>query len=201
MKKIFFTLLVLLAWTTLLSAQGLTREQADAIVKDYIQSEALQAADGILYANSNAPDGEGISITTSNEETVNIKYACWAYCLNENELAQRRYLFVNESNGSLLEIIAHSDVSELGASWMMLPSGLPQLKDNRQSLYPNPVDDWLTIPCNGKSVRVEIYDLKGASLFSGTLSDKDTCRLNVSFLNAGIYMINVDGKTSKIIKK
>jgi len=200
MKKIFFALLVLLAWTTLLSAQGLTREQADAIVKDYIQSEALQAADGILYANSNAPDGEGISITTSNEETVNVKYACWAYCLDENELAQRRYLFVNESNGSLLEVIAHSDVSELGASWIMLPSGLPELKDNRQSLYPNPVNDWLTIPCVDDRTRVEIYNLNGTRLFSGTLLDKDACQLNVSFLSAGIYLVSVSGETYRIIK-
>jgi len=197
MKKIFITMLVLIAWTMLLPAQ-ITREQANVIARDYIQSEGLQPASA-LYANSNDPNVEGISITTSNEETVKVKYACWAYCIDENEF--RRYLFIKESNGSLLEIIANADISELGTSWKaLLPTGLIELKENTQSLYPNPVDGWLTIPCNGKSVRVEIYDLKGVRLFSGTFSDKDTCQLNVSFLSAGIYMVNVSGKMHKIIK-
>ena len=67
-------------------------------------------------------------------------------------------------------------------------------------LCPNLVDDWLTLPCNGESVRVEIYDLRGARLFSGTLSNKDACQLNVSFLNTGLYIVRVDGETYKIVK-
>ena len=76
-------------------------------------------------------------------------------------------------------------------------SGLTEPKENSQSLYPNPVDDWLTIPCDGKSVRVEIYDLKGTRLFSGTFSDKDSHQLNVSFLNTGVYMVDISGKKYK----
>ena len=84
---------------------------------------------------------------------------------------------------------------------MEVPSGLDDLKeDTYKFLYPNPVDDWLTLPCKGENTRVEIYDLKGTRLFSGSLSGNDACQLNVSFLSAGIYMVNVDGKTYKIIK-
>ena len=78
-------------------------------------------------------------------------------------------------------------------------TGFTEQKYNNKQLYPNPVDDWLTLPCTGESTRVEIYDLKGTRLFSGLLSEK--CELNVSFLNAGVYMVNVSGETYKLIKK
>ena len=183
MKKIIFSMLVLTAWAASLSAQ-ITREQADAIVLGYVQGEVTNPS---LYANLNAPGGEGIVITTSNEETVKAKYACWAYYLDENELSQRRYLFVKEEGGSLLEVIASNDDSVLDDSWaaMDTPTGLAKEEGNVKLLYPNPVGDLLTVPCD-RDTRVEIYDLKGTRLFSGLLSGKDACQLNVSFLSAGV---------------
>jgi len=125
--------------------------------------------------------------------------ACWVYCFNENTL--RRYLFVQEDDGSLLEVIANNDISVLNDSWIEIKAtGLAALESSVQSLYPNPVDNWLTIPCNGESVRVEIYDLKGIRLFSETLSGEDTCQLNVSFLSAGTYLVRIDGENFRIIK-
>ena len=79
-------------------------------------------------------------------------------------------------------------------------TGLTETDNSVKLLYPNPVGELLTIPCNGEFTDVEIYDLKGNCLFSGLLSDKDACQLNVSFLNAGIYMVNISGKTYKMIK-
>ena len=200
MKKIIILTSVLLAWTTASSAaEKITREQADAIVQSYVQSEVTQP--GALYANANDPDGSGISITTSNGETLRAKYACWAYYLNESEPAQRRYLFVKEEGGSLLEVIASNDLSELSASWAAMPTGLTDNKGNNlKQLYPNPVGDLLTLPCNGTNARVEICDLKGTRLFTGLLSGEEPCQLNVSFLSAGVYMVNVAGETYKIIK-
>ena len=193
MKKTIILMFVLLALTASLSAQ-VTREQANEIVLNHAQSAAPQCS--ALYAGLNAPTGDGIEITTSNEETFRAKYACWAYCLEES--GRRRYLFVKEEGGSLLEVVASNDVSELDASWeiMAIPNGLVDTKINMKSLYPNPVGDWLTLPC-GENDRVEIYDLKGTRLFSGTLSGD---QLNVSFLKPGTYMVKVDGETYKIIK-
>ena len=199
MKKGFILTSVLLAWTASISAENITREQANDIVQQYVQSEVTQP--GTLYANDNAPDGNGVSITTSNGETLRAKYACWAYCLNESEPAQRRYLFVKEEGGNLLEVIASNDLSDLSDSWTAMPTGLAVNKGNNlKQLYPNPVGNLLTLPCNGENVRVEIYDLKGTRLFAGLLSGEDACQLNVSFLNAGVYMVNVSGETYKIIK-
>ena len=217
MKKVNFIisvfLLVSIFGSSSLFAQKITREQADEIVINYVKNE-VAPTEGVplntflLYVDANTPNEGGFAITTSSGETVRAKYACWVYYLPYAAEwavvapAIRRYLFVKEDNGSLLEIIVNDFAPNLDLwSAVDLPSGFAIPKENKQSLYPNPVDDWLTLPCNGKPARVEIYDLKGTRLFSGTLSEEDACQINVSFLNAGAYMINVDGKMYKIIKR
>jgi hypothetical protein len=201
MKKNLFTMFVLLAWTTSLFAQ-ITRVQADAIVLDFLKNEVTDS--GFLYVHANAPSEEGIVITTSNEEAVKAKYACWVYYLNESELSKSRYLFVKEDNGSLLEIIANNDTGpDDFSSWEVvdIAAGTIVVGNAMKHPYPNPVNDLLTIPCNGDNVRVKIYDLTGTCLYSGLLKGKDDCRLNVSFLNAGVYILSVDGEAYRIIKK
>lgn len=191
---------VLIAWATLLSAQ-ITREQANAIVQDYVQSEGLSTC--TLYANDDEPSAEVVFITTSNGETFKAKYPCWAYYLDESEPLQRHYFFVKENGGNLLEVIASNDLgTELTGLWTTMnePTGLTEKESGIKLLYPNPVGDLLTFSCNEESVRVEVYDLKGTRLFSGLLSGENVCQLNVSFLSAGIYMVNVGGETYKIIK-
>ena len=196
MKKIIFSISVLLTCTVSLFAQ-ITREQADAIVRDYVQNEITRPV--VLFTNLNEPDETGIVITTSNGETIKAKYACWSYYFDEAETAGRRYIFVKEENGSLLEVIANNDFSESGISWVQM--NVNSLESNKANnlklLYPNPVGDMLIFSC-GENARVEIYDLKGSSLFSGMFSG--TCQLNVSFLNTGIYLVNISGETYKIIK-
>ena len=194
---------VLLAWTTSVFAQ-ITREQADAIVLSYLQNEGIQP--DLLYVNTNTPKEEGITLTTSNEETIKAKYACWVYYLNESEFSQSRYLFVKADNGHLLEIIANNDLGPDHSGqelfqWQIVKSstGITGKEGSPKLLYPNPVKDMLTLPCTEGNTRVEIYDLKGTRLFSEVLLE-NACQLDVSFLSAGIYMVNVNGKTYKITK-
>ena len=209
MKKMIIVVSVLFACATSLPAQ-ITREQADAIVLEHLKSEIAPFFS--VFVNVNTPSVDGFVITTSMEETVKAKYACWVYLavplpgmlLGGTAVPPNLYrcLFVKEDNGSLLEINAmNNSVPDDLTDWEVVNAfGLVVPKENNKSLYPNPVDDWLTIPCKGENTAVEIYDLKGSRLFSKELSDKDVCRLNVSFLSAGFYMVNVAGETYKMIK-
>ena len=163
MKKKNILMLILVAGATVLSAQ-VTREKADEIVKKYLQDENYNH----LYVNS--PSEEGIIITTSNGETFRAKYACWAYYLNESELFQCRYFFVKADNGNLLEVIASNDagLDDL-TQWEAVDGDSVYVKQLRITnyelrIYPNPVNDVLTIECrNGASEAesVEIYDVIG----------------------------------------
>ena len=206
--KIILSFLFLLAWAVSLPAQ-ITRKQANEIVLDYLKNEGIQTE--ILYINVNTPDNEGLVISTSNEETVKVKYACWVYYLKESEFSKWniseffkcRYLLVKEDNGSLLEVIAYNDSGKGDSdSWEIvdISSGITEKEDAIKQPYPNPINDRLTVPCKGETVRVEIYNLYGTRLFCGFVSGNGACQLNVSFLNSGIYILKVDGQTYKIIK-
>jgi len=199
-------MLALLAWTTSLSAR-ITREQADAIVLEHIQKEETLPF-VYLYVNKNTPSNKNVTITAYIGESIKVKYACWIYYLDEHTrlygLAQRRrYFFVKEDSGSLLEIISHWFFSpDDSHSWeaVDITSGIPAIESSVKQPYPNPVNDVLTIPCKEESVHVKIYDLSGARHYTGLLSGANACQLNVSFLNPGVYIVSVDGETFKIIK-
>ena len=203
-KNAIVVFLLMAISATSLSAQ-ITQEQATAIVLEHVQKSEISQP-FLLYVNANAPSAEGISITTSQGETIRARYAAWVYFLDANpntsEPAQKRYFFVRESNGSLVEIITNNDtgIDDL-TSWeaVEIRSGLPCREiNNRPMLFPNPVSDWLVIPCFGKQVLVEIYDLNGRLKFSNFFSGKS--RLDVSFLQSGVYVVNIAGETYRIVK-
>jgi len=204
-KSTIVAFLLIAVSVTPLSAQ-ITQEQATTIVLEHIQNNEL-AQDFRLYVNTAAPNAEGISITTSQGEIVRARYAAWVYFLDENpnesEPAQKRYFFVKESNGSLVEIITSNDTGlDDFTSWKRVdtPSGLPCREiSNRPALFPNPVTDFLIVPCFGKQVLVEIFDLNGNRVFSNQLSGES--QLDLSFLQSGIYVVNISGETYRIIKK
>ena len=200
MKKMFVLMMIFVAGATMLPAQ-ITREKADTLVLKYLQDEGVQY--NLLYVNVNPPSVEGIAITTSNDETFKAKYPCWAYFLNESELSRCRYLFVNE-DANLLEVIANGDFGQSDLSqWKSLNDvGVIEREENfaRPVIFPNPVGDFLILPSSGERTLVEIHDLKGARLFSESLSGKGNHQLNVSFLSAGIYLVSVYGETRVVYK-
>ena len=71
-------------------------------------------------------------------------------------------------------------------------------KSNLQ-LYPNPSTNYIRIKSESKSLAVKIYSTSGQLIISGNYkSDED---INVSKLNAGVYLIQANGVTIKFIKK
>ena len=205
MKKALFLMLVFIAWTISLSAQ-ITREQADVIVWEHIQNEVTPPC--LLYVYEHAPSAEGIVINTYKEETVKVKYACWAYYLNENpgvsEPTQHRYLFVKESDGNLLEIITTNDVTPELTEWEWLPSsfGLGNLQKEIISIFPNPTTGELRIENGELRIRsVEVFDVYGRKLQSKIVNLKSEIVLDISHLNSGIYFVKISTEQGEIVKK
>ena len=206
-KTILILMLVLLANTTSLFAQ-ITREQANAIVWEHIQNEI--SAPYLLYVNTNLPNEEGINITTNNEENVKVKYACWAYYLNEfpniNGPSQHRYFLVKEDNGNLLEIITTNDVVPNLTYWESL-LGVNDLKKEAITVYPNPTTGELSIRNYELGItNIEIYDIYGRKQSSNHLISKSSNHLiNITNFPAGLYFVKITTEagtiTQKVVKK
>lgn len=71
-------------------------------------------------------------------------------------------------------------------------------KQNVQ-LYPNPSSNIIRIKAESKLLDVKIYSTTGQLVLSGKYKpDED---IDVSKLNAGVYLVQVNGVTIKLIKK
>ena len=205
MKKTFILLTVLSICTTSLLAQT-TRKQADNIVKEYLQSELVQY--NLLYVHTGLPSIEGITIITSNEEIFTAKYTCWAYYLDENEPTQRRYLFVKEDNGNLLEVIASNDDGSADTNqWLPVETtGLVERQENNiKLLYPNPTSGELRIE-NGelRMKSIEVFDMMGRKQKAEGRKQNTEMLIDISHLPSGVYLLKIQTETGitthKIIK-
>jgi hypothetical protein len=202
MRKIVFSISLLVALATTLSAQ-VTRKQADSIVREYLQNERIQYE--LLYVHVNALIKEGITITTSNEEVFTAKYACWAYSLDENEPAKRRYFFVKGDDGNLLEVIANNDITPRDLNqWVPVETtGLAERDGNNiKLLYPNPTTGKLTID-NGQSKidNIEIFDVMGRTQKATTNKQNGEITMDISHFPVGIYLVKIKIETGIITKK
>ena len=70
------------------------------------------------------------------------------------------------------------------------------------SMYPNPVENYLTIRSKSEITRVQIYSLLGDLVLD---VKTNFLRINLSNINSGIYMIKIHSNqffvTKKLIKK
>jgi hypothetical protein len=110
MKKLRFILFSIVLLFPLSLSAAITRDQADAIVLEYIQDEVT--GDYILLRNDNSPgEDDKTSVSWDNSslhaESLSVEYPCWVYCLyNPTVTAPRTllFLFVNKADGSLLAV-------------------------------------------------------------------------------------------------
>ncbi|KFF12267.1 hypothetical protein IW15_11955 [Chryseobacterium soli] len=64
-------------------------------------------------------------------------------------------------------------------------------------IHPNPVVDYLTVKSDSKVNKVEVYDMTGRNMNSILNGDK----VDVTNLNSGSYIINIETKEGKVSKK
>lgn len=77
-----------------------------------------------------------------------------------------------------------------------LPTGITGRNiDKHITVYPTHVDDWLNVVAN-EDVKVNIYNIEGMLML--TTADK---HIRVSNLPAGLYVVEINGYKTKIVKK
>ena len=84
-----------------------------------------------------------------------------------------------------------------------VPSGVEetQLQAQTVKVYPNPATSVVNISATYDIQDVQLYSMSGALVKSGADISGNTATMNVDNLPAGTYLLKVDSKTVKLIKK
>ena len=78
--------------------------------------------------------------------------------------------------------------------------GIEQVGNNPFAAYPNPTDGKLTIAGLTPGSILRLYSAMGTQVATFTAND-EKIETNISNLSAGIYFLNVDGRTLKVVRK
>lgn len=83
------------------------------------------------------------------------------------------------------------------------PSSTYELNSNQIVLSPNPASDQITLSSKDKLqwVSVEIYDLEGTLVSSAVSNNRSSQNLDVSLLNAGLYLLTVKDDQGQVYSR
>jgi hypothetical protein len=76
--------------------------------------------------------------------------------------------------------------------------GIDPQADAKEIIYPNPVNDHVTIKSEGENI-FRLYDILGNQVYESHF--KNEIKLNLSHLNQGMYIYRLNEKTGRMIKK
>jgi len=100
-----------------------------------------------------------------------------------------------------MDIIAAEEIWQFFARYNNYPVRVHSISERNFKLYPNPTQDILQInlPDNG-NYAYQLFSITGKKIESGFFNIKNTS-LNTSNLLQGIYILNINGETYKLIKE
>jgi len=133
-------------------------------------------------------DATHYTITLTSSSDYDYKYCNgtdWAYIevnADGSDLANNRTYTTNDIVAKWKDV---TDISTIDA--------------DRFTLYPNPATDGFYINAGEKSILVSIYDINGTLMLTKQILDKEF--VNISAFKQGVYVIKIQTKKGKIVKK
>ncbi len=110
----------------------------------------------------------------------------------------------NIRNSFLSSFACDSNLAQAGSLPVAAPVAIPAVKINQIKVYPNPVQNNLTV--NNKNVSaanpqiIQILNTVGVKVYTGSLT-KETSNINLSQLTAGIYIVKIGENQSQFTTK
>jgi len=142
-------------------------------------------------------DSDDLEITVSNNTNENIVQAT----INSNILTLS---FVQDQHGSTEITVMASDESESVSTSFNVTvnntTGIDDIENISIKVYPNPVQDILSIDFDFGIERIVIYNSIGNIKKIVSTKNLNNCKVNVSDLPTGTYFISIEGKGNKTTK-
>ena len=110
----------------------------------------------------------------------------------------------NIRNSFLSSFACDSNLAQAGSLPVAAPVAIPAVKINQIKVYPNPVQNNLTV--NNKNVSaanpqiIQIFSTVGVNVYTGLLT-KENSNINLSQLTAGIYIVKIGENQSQFTTK
>ncbi|MGJ5642575.1 M28 family peptidase [Formosa sp. S-31] len=155
-----------------------------------------------LQSVSNAVTLTGNSLTAIQEEATYQWYNCETNTVVDG--AQSR-IFLPTVNGSYKVEITSGSCVEYSDCYEITSLGVTQFDENELYLYPNPIQETLTLECTVcKNASFILYDCSGKVVLTGVAEEKKT-ELPLSNLQSGMYFLQLKSKSKsgvfKVVKE
>jgi hypothetical protein len=140
---------------------------------------------GNVYGAGDYTEGTNVSVSA----TANQAYIFLNWKDQYENIVSTNANFVYNMPGENMSLTAYYDVVSTTNS----------VKDSRVNIYPNPATSHIVIDAPGYN-KIEIYDITGKLLHTGTINDKGL-ELNIKRFERGLYMILLKNATTTLTRK
>nr|NQU90719.1 T9SS type A sorting domain-containing protein [Bacteroidota bacterium] len=115
------------------------------------------------------------------------------------------FFFQPEVSGSYAVIVTQNDCVDTSGCFQIVISGMQKLLSRDVSIYPNPFSNQVFIEVKTcGEIDISVYSIRGTKLLS-TVVNSSLKRLDLSYLESGIYFIKVKGndilRVERLVKK
>ncbi len=168
----------------------------DCTASDFVDDTPKAAGSNSVCSNVNSCDMEDAFWNGQNPPDMVENYMDYTsdFCLNAFTMGQKMRMF-----GFLNSDSTRAKLFESEGLGPKSSTSIASATKNSIQIYPNPVVNELTIEIDTKAV-ITISHITGSSV-SKTTTTAGKSTLNVSQLNAGIYLISVEGEDGEMVRK
>lgn len=155
----------------------------------------LESAEGYVYGTASLANGsEGDTTIYVGQHDLMVRWHTGGG--TDREIG---YTVYNAYDEALVDVeYAYHNGKDMLVSWPCVKVGIDEAEGNTLTLAPNPVADQLTISGLPTGETATLYDLLGRKLL--TLEVGSTT-LDMSRLQAGVYMLRACGQAYKVVKR
>jgi len=152
--------------------------------------DADNVGENVFSENGNG--GVTYALYNNTDNTVTALHNCWDEANAPNTLADAEAVIGHQNDNATLGLVTFDPVNCAFLS-------VNELTLNDISVYPNPTEGELNLDNNALYTQLYVYSIDGKLITQKPLEfGKNTLHLD---LNSGIYMLQLQGKNAKAIKK